>query len=183
MDAAYWMKGCSSLGRARYAVMLRVGKGKLADYCFVDMKEAATAAAPRAAGAEMPRDQALRVVEGARALSPNLGQRMLPARMLGKSYVLRELMPQDLKLEVGRLSPVEANVLAVYLAGVVGKAHGRQMDAATRASWLKSLSRSRTAQLDAPSWLWSSVVDLIGIHERAYLEHCRRHALSEAVAA
>lgn len=28
MDAAYWIKGCSSLGRLRYAVMLRVGKGK-----------------------------------------------------------------------------------------------------------------------------------------------------------
>ena len=28
VDAAYWMKGCSSLGRLRYAAMLRVGKGK-----------------------------------------------------------------------------------------------------------------------------------------------------------
>ena len=28
VDAAYWIKGCSSLGRLRFAVMLRVGEGK-----------------------------------------------------------------------------------------------------------------------------------------------------------
>ena len=31
-------------------------------------------------------------------------------------------------------------------------------------------------KIDAPTWLWHSVVDLAGIHESAYLEHCRRHA-------
>jgi uncharacterized protein (DUF2252 family) len=34
--------------------------------------------------------------------------------------------------------------------------------------------------LDAPSWLWSSVVDLVAVHETAYLEHCRRFALAAA---
>ena len=29
VDAAYWMKGCSSLGRLRYACLLRIGKGKV----------------------------------------------------------------------------------------------------------------------------------------------------------
>jgi uncharacterized protein (DUF2252 family) len=28
LDAAYWMKGCSSLGRLRYAVLLDVGKNR-----------------------------------------------------------------------------------------------------------------------------------------------------------
>ena len=27
--------------------------------------------------------------------------------------------------------------------------------------------------LDAPSWLWTSVVQLLASHESAYLEHCR----------
>jgi hypothetical protein len=31
----------------------------------------------------------------------------------------------------------------------------------------------------APSWLWSSVVDLL-VHEKAYLEHCRLYALNES---
>lgn len=184
IDAAYWIKGCSSLGRARFAAMLRVGVGKSAALCLMDIKEAVAAAAPRASGVSMPRDAAQRVVAGARALSPHLGERMIAARLMGKPVVVRELMPQDLKLEVGRFSPDEATALAAYLAGVVGKAHGRQMSRIDRETWRTALVRARSATLEAPGWLWSSVVDLLGIHERAYLEHCRRHALSQdAVAA
>lgn len=179
-DAAYWIKGCSSLGRLRYAAMLKIGEGKRASLCLVDIKEAVTAAAPRAATAVMPRDNARRVVAGAQALSPNLGQRMIAGRLLSRPVVLRELMPQDLKLEIERLTQAQAVDLAKYLASVVGKAHGRQMDAASRAGWLKELQRARAARLDAPGWLWASVVDLLGIHERAYLEHCRTYALSAA---
>jgi uncharacterized protein (DUF2252 family) len=177
-DAAYWMKGCRSLGRARYAVMLRIGEGKKSSLCLVDIKEAVRTAAPRASGVQMPSDEAERVVAGARALSPNLGQRMIPARLLGNPVVLRELMPQDLKLEIGRLNEKQATSLAEYLGGVVGKAHGRQMDTATRSAWRDELSRASAARLDAPSWLWNSVVDLLGVHERAYLEHCRVYASS-----
>jgi uncharacterized protein (DUF2252 family) len=178
IDAAYWMKGCSSLGRLRYAVMLRIGKGDRASHCLVDVKEGVTAAAPRAPDATMPRDNAVRVVTGAKALSPNLGERMAAARLLDRGVVLRELTPQDLKMEVDRLTDDEAPALAAYLAGVVGHAHGRQMDAETRAAWASELAKARTASLDAPSWLWASVVDLLAIHERAYLDHCRRFALA-----
>jgi uncharacterized protein (DUF2252 family) len=180
IDAAYWMKGCSSLGRLRFAAMVRIGEGRNSKLALVDLKEATTAAAPRAPDPAMPRDNAVRVVSGAQALSPNLGQRMMAVRLLGKAVVMRELMPQDLKLEVDELTQKRAIVLAAYLGAVVGKAHGRQMSAADRASWLSDLAMARTATLEAPSWLWSSVVDLLGIHERAYLEHCRLHALSEA---
>ena len=55
----------------------------------------------------------------------------------------------------------------------------RLLDEVTRDRWRKDLEQSATRSLDAPSWLWSSVVDLIGIHERAYLEHCRRFALRD----
>ena len=180
VDAAYWMKGCSSLGRLRYAVMLRVGVGKNASLCLIDVKEGVTAAAPRAAQVTMPRDNAVRVVTGAKALSPHLGERMNAARLLDAGVVLRELMPQDLKIEVEQLNRDEATALASYLAGVVGRAHGRQMDAATRRSWRAELAKARSASLDAPSWLWSAVVDLLAIHEAAYLEHCRRFALAQA---
>ena len=179
VDAAYWMKGCSSLGRLRYAVMVRIGKGASVSLCLIDVKEAAKAAAPRAETVMMPRDNAARVVAGAKALSPNLGQRMVAAKLGGKSVVLRELMPQDLKLEVDRLTHQEGVTLAAYLGGVLGRAHGRQMDAKTRASWRTDL-QSRSSTLDAPSWLWSSVVELIALHEAAYLEHCRRYALAHA---
>ena len=174
------MKGCSSLGRLRYAALLRIGQGKSSSLCLVDVKEGVTAAAPRAAKVDMPRDNAIRVVTGAKALSPNLGERMMAARLLDKSVVVRELMPQDLKIEINRLSRQEAMDLARYLAGVVGRAHGRQMESGQRRAWRADLAKNHKAALDAPSWLWASVVELIALHEAAYLDHCRRFALSEA---
>jgi uncharacterized protein (DUF2252 family) len=179
VDAAYWMKGCSSLGRLRYAVMLRVGSGKHRSFCLMDIKEATRAVAPRSAKARMPRDNALRVVSGARALSPHLGNRMIAARLLDRGVVLRELMPQDLKIEVDSMSESEAVALSAYMAGIVGRAHGQQMTDESRRDWSKTVS-ARAGRLDAPGWLWSSVVELMSIHEAAYLDHCRRFALAEA---
>jgi hypothetical protein len=102
LDAAYWRKGCSSLGKLRYAVVLGVrGEKDGAEYlALVDIKEAVPSVAPAAAGVAMPADPAERVVAGACALAPNLGERMIPAQVLGKPVVLRELAPQDLKIEV-----------------------------------------------------------------------------------
>jgi hypothetical protein len=37
-------------------------------------------------------------------------------------------------------------------------------------------NRHQSKSLEAPSWLWTSVVALVGAHEIAYLEHCRKHA-------
>jgi uncharacterized protein (DUF2252 family) len=180
LDAAYWVKGCSSLGRARYAVLLGIGRDRKTErneYCLIDIKEATPAVAPRAAKAAMPRDNSMRVVEGARNLSPALGNRMMASTFLGRSVVLRELMPQDLKLEIDQLSRGEAIGAARYLAEVVGRAHSRQMDPATRREFSRAFQLRRSTRLDAPSWLWSSVVELASIHEAAYLEHCRSYAL------
>jgi uncharacterized protein (DUF2252 family) len=179
LDAAYWMKGCSSLGRLRFAVLLevRAGKKSSSEYCLLDIKEATAAAAPSAPRARMPKDAAERVVEGARHLSPALGERMLACKLLNRSVVIRELMPQDLKLEIDQLNREEAVNSARYLAEVVGKAHARQMDSATRRDFAASFNRRNAARLDAPSWLWSGVVELSSAHDAAYLEHCRRYAL------
>jgi uncharacterized protein (DUF2252 family) len=40
LDAAYWRKGCSSLGLIRLAVLVAVGKGKAERHCLMDVKEA-----------------------------------------------------------------------------------------------------------------------------------------------
>ena len=180
IDAAYWIKGCSSLGRLRYAALIRVGVGTKSNLCLIDVKEGAAAAAPRTRRTKMPRDNAVRVVTGAKALSPNLGQRMLATRLLDKAVIVRELTPQDLKIEIDRLTRQEAKTMARYLGSVVGRAHGRQMDTTVRQEWLTVLAKNRTSSLEAPSWLWSSVVELIALHEAAYLDHCRRYVLSEA---
>ncbi len=180
LDAAYWMKGCSSLGRLRFAVLVKVSTGRREDddFCLVDIKEAVRAAAPHVTNAPMPRDHGKRVIEGALHLSPALGKRMLAAHLLGRPVFIRELMPQDLKLEIEQLSCDEAVNAAHFLAGVVGRAHARQMDAATRREFCRGLKGHRSKRLNAPSWLWSSVVELAATHEAAYLTHCRQYALS-----
>jgi uncharacterized protein (DUF2252 family) len=165
---------------ARSAALLRIGKGKNSSLCLIDVKEGVTAAAPRASKVEMPRNNAVRVVTGAKALSPNLGERMMAARLLDKAVVVRELMPQDLKIEIDRLSRQEAMSLAHYLASIVGRAHGRQMTSSQRRAWRSDLAKNHKATLEAPSWLWASVVELIALHEAAYLDHCRQFALAEA---
>jgi uncharacterized protein (DUF2252 family) len=182
LDAAFWVKGCSSLGRLRYAVLLDVDGGVVEgdDLCLIDIKEGVKAAAPRYQGVSMPRDHAERVVAGARALSPHLGERMLAATLQGRPVVLRELLPQDLKLEIEQIGETEAMEVARYLGFIVGQAHARQMDKATRRSWLAELRRAKTRSIDAPLWLWSSIVELVGSHEVGYLEHCRRYALAAA---
>lgn len=176
LDAVYWVKGCSSLGRLRYAALVRVGKGRATELSLIDIKEAVAPAAPHGVQPDMPFNEGDRVVAGANALSPNLGTRMLAVHLMGKPMVLRELMPQDLKLEINRLTPEEAATVASYLGGVVGRAHGRQLKQDERAVWLTELDRQHSPSLDAPSWLWQSVVELIGLHEAAYLEHCRVHS-------
>jgi len=178
-DAAYWMKGCSSLGLLRYAVLLAVGKqGVDLDYCLMDVKEGVWAAAPGYQNVEIPQVYGDRVVEGARNLSPYLGQRMRSGTLLDKSVFIRELTPQDLKLEVEHLTINEAIKTAKYLAMIVGRAHGRQLSREARKEWQSDLKKTRSKTLDAPSWLWSSIVSLLMSHEGGYLEHCRRYALT-----
>lgn len=177
-DCAYWMKGCSSLGLLRYAVLLSVeGSSEL---CLMDIKEAVKAVAPRSPDMKMPRDNAQRVVQGARELSPFLGERMHAARLMDRSVFVRELSPQDLKLDLDKIGRSETISIAYYLAGIVGRAHARQMSKQDRLSWRKDLLSRSSKTLDAPSWLWTSIVDLITSHEAGYLEHCRRYALEPA---
>ena len=181
-DVAYWVKGCSSLGNLRYAALVAIGgtKKEPDEFALIDLKEAVASVAPSAEGAEMPEDHAERVVAGARALAPNLGDRMLAVELAGTPLVLRELMPQDLKIELEQFSKAEASRAARYLAYVVGVAHARQMGGAERRSWREELAGRRGGTIDAPSWLWRSVVAMIARHETGYLNHCRRYALTQA---
>lgn len=102
---------------------------------------------------------------------------MRASRFLDRSVFLRELLPQDLKVEINQLARDEAMKVARFLALVVGKAHAAQMDASTRESWWVDLQCNRSKTLDAPSWLWASIIELVSRHERGYLEHCRKYAM------
>ncbi|KWR88480.1 hypothetical protein RM96_19820 [Cupriavidus sp. IDO] len=179
LDAAFWVKGCSSMGRLRYAVLLGIDARDGSKYRLFDFKEAVAPAAPLKAKCSMPLDNGERVVEGARHLAPFLGMRMASARILDKSVFVRELLPQDLKLEIDTLSQADATRVARYLGMVVGLSHAGQLSRSEAAAWRRELMRHGKS-LAAPFWLWTSIVDLVGVHERQYLEHCRRWALGRA---
>jgi uncharacterized protein (DUF2252 family) len=117
-------KGCSSLGKLRYCVLLGVGDKQLE----FGPERSRQAAAPTDDSAERPEDQAQRVVEGARHLSPYLGERMRATQLFGRSIFIRELLPQDLKIELETLTREQAMNIARFLANVVGKAHARQLE-------------------------------------------------------
>ena len=128
------MKGCSSLGRLRFAVLLsvRTEKKRGEEFCLIDIKQAGPAAAPRASGRSCRKTMRNEWWKEQKNLSPALGERMMAGKLLGRSIAIRELMPQDLKLELDQLSRQEAVNAARYLAEVVGRAHVRQMDPSTR---------------------------------------------------
>ena len=46
---------------------------------------------------------------------------------MDKAVFVRELLPQDLKIEIEQLTRDEAMKVAHFLSAVVGKAHSRQM--------------------------------------------------------
>jgi uncharacterized protein (DUF2252 family) len=143
----------------------------------MDIKEAIAPAAPRYRKSGMPQDPAARVLEGARHLTPALGERMRAVKFLDKSAFVRELLPQDLKIDLDVLPGEEAVKIARFLAFTVGLGHARQMDPPTRVQWSKALKAAMPKSLDAPMWLWRSIIDLLALYERGYLEHCRRYAL------
>ena len=169
-DAAFWVKGCSSLGNLRYAVLIGIGK-KHPEYCIIDIKEAVMPVASKLPGTSIPKDNAERVASGAWHMSPALGTRILASSIQGRPVFLRELLPQDLKFEIENLEQKEALRVAGFLGAVIGKAHARQMDVGIRKKWLSQLSREGADGV--ASWLWSSVVQLLVVHEDGYLKHCR----------
>jgi uncharacterized protein (DUF2252 family) len=173
-------KGCSSLGHLRYPVLLQIGsKSDPREHCLMDLKEAVKPGAPHASGGGMPRDFARRVTAGASHLSPYLGSRMQAVALMRKPVFVCDLLPQDLKIEIEDLDRKEAARVASYLAAIIGRAHGRQMDPDMRKEWRRELRRNRAKSLDAPSWLWRSVIDLLMDHQIGYLE--RRRTFATAV--
>jgi uncharacterized protein (DUF2252 family) len=161
----------------RYAVLLDI-EGAAEDgndLCLMDIKEATSPIVPMPHSVTLPKDDGERVLEGARQLSPALGDRMRSSTLLGRPVFVRELLPQDLKLDIVSLKQKKVRRLAAYLGHVVGRAHARQMDDHARKEWCRQLKKNHSHSLQAPSWLWRTTLGLLAEHERIYLEHCRRY--------
>lgn len=176
LDAAFWRKGCSSLGRRRYAVVLDVdGEGRKGnDFCLMDVKEAHASCVPTTASG-VPAQPAVRLLAGARALTPALGERMRAGEVLETPVIVRELMPQDMKLDIRRLQPKQARRVADYLGAVVGHAHARQLSAGDRHAWHREVIRGRSKTTHAPAWLREAAIGAMHELDVAYIQHCLRY--------
>jgi uncharacterized protein (DUF2252 family) len=173
VDAAFRVAGTGSLGAWRAAVLVHVGKKKKPDdehLRLIDLKQALASHAVRR-GKGTPRDEADRVVRGARALVPALGDRMLAASILGHRVVVRELMPQEHKVSLEGLDPSEGRELARYLGEVLGRAHGRQLDPEGAAKWAAEVAPKKKRDVP-PKWLFEPLLHLVSAHEVEYLRHC-----------
>lgn len=175
LDAAFRVAGTGSLGCWRAAALVRIGSGKKegdARLRLVDIKEALPSDAIRHPKGKTPTDDADRVVSGARALVPMFGERMLAATVLHRRVVVRELLPQDRKVNLDLLKRGEAAPIARHLGAVVGRAHARQLTPEQAAAWGTQLLPKGTCDGRPPDWLWETLIELVGIHEEAYLRHC-----------
>ena len=144
-DAAFWVKGCSSLGLWRVAALVEfhtTGRKHRPAVALLDIKQAIEASAPWAPDVNPGVAPGVRVVMGARHLAPALGSRMLAASMLERSVFIRELLPQDLKVELDRIDATDARKVAYYLGKVVGRAHRRQLDPTATRAWLAELTQA-----------------------------------------
>lgn len=179
LDAAFRVAGTGSLGCFRAAALVRIGGKKKQrasedDHLLrlVDIKEALPGRAIRHPDAKTPTDDAERVVSGARALAPRFGERMIAATLLDRRVVVRELLPQDRKVTLELLKRGEAAPIARHLGAVVGRAHARQLAPDDAVAWSAQLLPGGTCDGRPPAWLWDTLIDLVGVHEEAYLRHC-----------
>jgi hypothetical protein len=127
---------------------------------------------PASPNVHMAADNAARVVEDARNLSPNLGDRMLTAHLAGRPVIIRELLPQDLKLDIETLPQAEA------LGGwpLTRFDHWQGPRAPAGLGLARGVGggmrRHRFPHLDAPGWL--NARRLIILASAAYLKRARR---------
>lgn len=175
IDAAFRVAGTGSLGCFRAAALVRGGEGEGdAALHLLDVKEAMASHAPRASAT--PPDDAQRIRDGARAMAPALGDRMVAIAIDGtlraatltprgqgrrSGVIVRELMPQELKSSLDGLEREEAAASGHFLGAVVGRAHRRQLTLGEARPWYRAVRD--------PRWLHRALPALLGAHEQAYL--------------
>ena len=171
------MKGCSSVGVLRFAVLLGIGTGKKRDLALMGRQRSRYR---RGTALCRPEDaEGSSRTRRCRSNAPVAASRQADGirSYRGAFRFIRELLPQDLKIEIEKLTIDDAMKAASFLSGVVGKAHARQMDEKTRARWAAELERHRTKNSRR------AVMAMVerGLADResrnSILEHCRRYPL------
>jgi uncharacterized protein (DUF2252 family) len=178
LDVAWRVAGTGSLGRLRIALLC---SGKDVPWIFDFKEQGAPAAGAFVRG--HTRSPAERVIDAARALLASPPRGLGKTTLAGLSLVGRRLSPVEDKLDLTRVDATELAELAVYLGGLLGRAHRRGIGRR-----LRRFGASRTADvcpedrrrhsLPAP-WpeatharIIASACALAGIHEAIYLAYC-----------
>lgn len=170
VDAVFRVAGTASLGGFRAAALIEVdGAAKGERLRVLDLKEVQPAVTPRD-DARTPKDDAERILQGTRALAPAFGARKLGAVVQGRSVIVRELMAQERKVNLDGCKRDELADLGGSFGEMLGRAHGRQLEANVARAW-RSTFAARRPDGAPPSWLWDALSSLVAAHEHAYLEH------------
>ncbi|MDP9036634.1 MAG: DUF2252 domain-containing protein [Myxococcota bacterium] len=160
IDIAFRVAGTGSLGCLRIAVLVR-GKGGPDGAWIFDMKEeglpsSACVVKPPPIKAAERVDSALRAC----LLTP---PRMIGTSSLrGSSMFVRRLTPQEDRIHLAEVDPIDIEPLARHLGALLGAAHRR---AATR------MPKKEWSVADCAG-LRARAIALAGIHEATYLAFC-----------
>lgn len=163
-DVAFRVAGTGSLGVLRIAV-LTAGKGDVDSRWIFDMK-AESAPSGAALGQLEASAPAERVLHAALTCLEH------PPRMAGvteldaHSLFVRRLLPQEDKLDLGKLSAEELPELARYLGACLGAVHRRGAHTLPAAVWTASEC----------ALLTDHAIVIAGLHEAAYLALCKATA-------
>ncbi len=160
LDAAFRIAGTGSLGCLRVAVLVR-GKGGRDGAWIFDMKSQGIPSA--ACLVRAPRLEPAERVEAAIRACVARPPRMIGATKLrGDSMFVRRLMPQEDKLDLGKLPSSDLEPLARHLGALLGAAHRRGAKRLPSRPWKASEHAGFLAR----------AVALAGAHESMYLAYC-----------
>lgn len=168
-DVAFRVAGTGSLGRMRFAVLVKDDAG---EERILDFKEAAPPSyQPPGSAPEDPKDAAARVVTAARKLVAQVPRLLaaVPLDDAGISFVARQLTPQEDKLDLSTLKQGRGlREIGARVGYVVGAAH--------------------TRSAKAPEHPWSAAecgrivdhaLELAGLFEAIYLAYVRIAPLAQ----
>jgi uncharacterized protein (DUF2252 family) len=160
IDAAFRVAGTGSLGCLRIAILAR-GKGGRDGAWIFDMK---SQAAPSAACLVRPPrlEPAERVATAIGACLTRPPRMVGATRLRGESMFVRRLMPQEDKLDLGRIAHGELEPLARHLGALMGAAHRRGAKRLPRRPW----------RAEDRAGLLARAIALAGAHEAMYLAYC-----------
>ncbi len=121
-DAALRVAGTGSLGCLRVAALVR---GRQARGWLFDLKAESRAPSPRRLATVHGENPADRVLSAYMACLARLPARLGTTRLLGQDMLVRQLTPQEDKLDVAALAPRDLLDLTPYAGALLGRAHAR----------------------------------------------------------